>query len=108
MKLIWFGIPAQPVNRHLFAPKPVGQARKDCRNNARHLLYSSIQQSLILEARRAQRKHDDDDDNNNFRFIDAFALSAGLSFTSIDGAHYYSFVRDEMLKSWEEELSSVL
>lgn len=97
VKLIWFGIPAQPVNRHLFAPKPVGQNRKDCRNNARHLLYSTVQQSLCQTI-------DGMNNSNKIPFVDAFALSAGLSFTSIDGAHYYSFVRDAMLDSLGQEL----
>jgi hypothetical protein len=80
---VWFGVPAQPVNRHLFAPKPVGQSRRDCRSNARHLLYSAVQQHLC-----AQR---------GVRFLDSFALSAGIAHTSIDGAHFYSFARDAML-----------
>lgn len=88
---IWYGVPAQPVNRHLFAPKPVGQARRDCRSNARHLLYSAVQQAIVRR-------------QGNISFLDAFALSAGLSHTSIDGAHFYSFVRAAMLDAFAESL----
>lgn len=90
---IWFGVPAQPINRHLFAAKPIGQGRKDCRSNARHLLYSSIQQTLCHQ--------------RSIPFIDAFALTASLSFTTLDGTHYYSFARDAMLDSLADELRKV-
>lgn len=124
-RVIWFGIPAQPVNRHLFAPKPVGQARKDCRTNSRHLLYSAIQQTMCRLASSTTSHGVDEggdyknNNNNNddqdvsmipspIPFIDAFALTAGLTFTSIDGAHYYSFARDAMLDSLGEELGKLL
>lgn len=107
-RVIWYGIPAQPVNRHLFAPKPVGQARKDCRTNSRHLLYSSIQQTMCRKfGSSSGGETTETNNNNNIPFVDAFALSAGLSFTSLDGAHYYSFARDAMIDSLGEELGKL-
>ena len=81
--VIWLGVPAQPYNRHLHAPKPVGQARKDCRNNVRHLIYNSHQQALMNRL--------------NIPFVDALALSVDLTHTSLDGAHYYTEARDAWL-----------
>ena len=90
---IWFGIPAQRINRHLFAPKPIGQARKDCRSNARHLLYSAIQQTLARQ--------------RSIPFLDTFAFTAAISYTSIDGSHFYSYGRDVLLDSLAEALHNM-
>jgi hypothetical protein len=82
-QIIWFGVPAQPYNRHLFAPKPIGQSRKDCRNNARHLIYNAHQKHVMVQ--------------RGIPFLDAFALSVAQAHTSLDGAHYYTDVRDQYI-----------
>jgi hypothetical protein len=83
IELKWFGVPAQPVNRHLHMPKPVGQARRDCRNNARHLLYNAAEAAAMAAA--------------GVPFIDTYGLGAGMAHTSLDGAHFYTWVREAWL-----------
>jgi hypothetical protein len=101
--VVWFGVPAQPYNTHLYRKKPVGQGRRDCRNNARHYLYSLFQQREI-QRRRAFNHHQQhstgDGDGRRLPLltqVDAFKLSIGMQHTSLDGAHYYGWVRDAWL-----------
>ena len=102
--VVWFGIPAQPYNTHLYRKKPVGQSRKDCRNNARHYLYS-LAQLRELHVRwsglggefglRPTLLH-----------VDAFKYSLGMQHTSLDGAHYYGWVRDAWLDDLVAQVAS--
>jgi hypothetical protein len=94
--IVWFGIPAQPFNTHLYRPKPVGQARKDCRNNARHALYSAHHIAAIRDATRQRIKSL----TNPIVFLDTFFSSFGQQHTSLDGAHYYTWVRE----AWIDQL----
>lgn len=89
-RVLWFGVPAQPVNRHLHMPKPVGQARRDCRNNARHLVYSAHQAAETYR--------------RGVPFIDALGPGVGMAHTSLDGAHFYTWVRD----AWIDRIGQLL
>jgi len=78
---------------------PVGQARRqarrDGRNNARHLLYSSFQRAVFADAAPAAGG------KVTVGHLDAFELSVGMEHTSLDGAHFYTWARD----AWIEWLS---
>jgi hypothetical protein len=97
-RVVWFGIPAQPMNRHLHMAKPVGQNRRDCRNNARHMLYSAYQKALVDQLREQREVAP------VLGHVDAFELSVGMEHTSLDGAHFYTWARD----AWIEALSAEL
>jgi hypothetical protein len=99
--VVWFTVPAQPMNRHLFLPKPVGQGRKDCRNNARHMIYSAYQRATV-EHYWAQLGNTSP--CVGVDVLDAFALSVGMEHTSFDGAHLYTWVRD----AWIDELDLIV
>ncbi|KAH9598238.1 hypothetical protein LSM04_008228 [Trypanosoma melophagium] len=47
--IIWLGVPAMPQNKYIQAPRPFGKNQKDCRNNARHLLYSLAEYHALQE-----------------------------------------------------------
>ena len=91
--VVWFGIPAQPYNAHLSVPKPVGQGRRDCRNNQRHAFVHRQQAELMRTA-----------PGGPVPTIDAMAMSEGMAHTSLDGAHFYSWARD----AWIDELMIIL
>ena len=114
--VVWFGVPAQPINRHLYTPKPVGQSRKDCRTNQRHLLMSAEQRRVweeVLQPWGAGGKSEGAEDDAKkeegvaaavvggrgalLYFLDAFAASYGMAHTSLDGAHYFGWVRAEWI-----------
>jgi hypothetical protein len=95
MQILWLGVPAQPYNRHIHLPKPVGQARRDCRSNPRHLLYNARQADEVARL-----------NSQRFRFIDAFGMSFGMTHTTLDGAHFYSWVRDAWIDSLLASFSS--
>ncbi|CUG92319.1 GDSL/SGNH-like acylesterase, putative [Bodo saltans] len=97
-KIVWFGVPAQPFNTHLYRAKPIGQARKDCRNNARHVLYSAYHVAAVSEAH--ERRTRTKDRQNPVAFLDTFSSSFGQQHTSLDGAHYYTWVRE----AWIDQL----
>ena len=112
--VLWFGIPAQPMNRHLHMAKPVGQARRDCRNNARHLLYTAYQRAAVEEARAKllrqplrQSAAPAASSDGSARgavaidMIDTLRLSVGMEHTSLDGAHYYSWAREAWIDAVE-------
>ncbi|KAJ9443402.1 putative GDSL/SGNH-like acylesterase [Diplonema papillatum] len=75
-KVIWFGVPAFPMNKHM----RLAQKRTDCRNNLRHRLLNKIQYEL---ARFRQ-----------YPIVDTYSKSWPMIHTSPDGAHYYNWVRD--------------
>eukprot|EP01064_Diplonema_japonicum_P025303 TRINITY_DN3648_c0_g3_i1.p1 TRINITY_DN3648_c0_g3~~TRINITY_DN3648_c0_g3_i1.p1 ORF type:complete len:489 (+),score=66.38 TRINITY_DN3648_c0_g3_i1:55-1521(+) len=85
--LIWFGIPAHPMNRHM----RVVQHRTDCRNNLRHYLFAKAQTELVSF--------------RGYPIVDTFAKSWPMIHTSPDGAHYYNWVReawiDDIFASYE-------
>lgn len=99
--VVWFGTPAQPYNTHLYRAKPVGQGRRDCRNNARHLLYSAHHMAAL---QRVIGSVSDVPANPSVAFVDSFYSSFGMQHTSLDGAHYYTWVRE----SWIEQLAVAL
>jgi hypothetical protein len=117
--VLWFGIPAQPMNRHLHMAKPVGQARRDCRNNARHLLYSAYQAAIVGEKQEglaataaaaavAKAPNGQPRPKRTPRIrldaIDTFLLSVGMEHTSLDGAHYYTWSRE----AWIDEVERLV
>jgi hypothetical protein len=106
--VIWFGVPAQPYNTHLYRKKPIGQSRKDCRNNARHLLYAAYQLAALQRWWRGRHREGDTATPaitkpvpfQRLGFIDSFALSLGMQHTTLDGAHYYTWVRDAWIDAF--------
>ena len=84
--IVWFGIPAQPFNAHLSVPKPVGQSRKDCRNNQRHEFVNAMQKELVAAV--------------GVPYIDTMSMTRGMAHTSLDGAHFYTWPR----AAWIDEL----
>ena len=103
-RIAWLGTPAHPVNRHLFLPKPIGQARTDCRNNARHLLYNLEELEAVANVSRYLHAQNH---TARVRFVDAFGASYGMHHTSLDGAHYYTWVRDAWLDAVADTLRSL-
>jgi hypothetical protein len=88
--VVWFGIPAQPFNTHLSVPKPVGQSRRDCRNNQRHGFVDAMQREMVAAA--------------GASYIDAMSMTRGMTHTSLDGAHFYAWPR----AAWIDELVLIL